>query len=96
MYFDWWNYHQVALMVTTHKLKYKEASVLYSHCDIELDPITADSLFIKCNGTALLLESQPLEFSTDKQAVTHCFDIVYGHITAGRHLIGLARTFIYI
>ena len=36
------------------------------------------------------------EFSTDKQAVTHFWDIVYGHDTAGRHLIvGLDEAMVY-
>ena len=50
--FDRWDFHQFALIVTTHRVKLayteiaasirarREASVLYSNCDIELAAIS--------------------------------------------------------
>ena len=78
---------------------YKEASVLYSHCDIELVAIHFQVLFslsIVWDWTTLLLESQPLSYLRIKQTVTHCLDNVYWYNTAGRHLtVGLATAFVY-
>ena len=72
-------------------------TVLYSYCDIEL--VATNFQLIVCpscvtDHTSVGIATSGL--STDKQAVTHCLDIVYGYNTAGRHLIvGLAKTFVY-
>ena len=62
--------------------------MFYLHRDIEVVAINFQLKVV--NRVRLNYDSvagATSALSTDKQAVTRCFDIVYGYNTTGRHLI---------
>ena len=61
--------------------------MLYSHCHIELVAINFQLIVCPSCVTEPRFGITTSQISMDKRAVTHCLDIVYRLIIAGRRLI---------